>query len=60
MIAFTYGFILAHLTRNYALLLIGSIGYTVATTETYKTFFFPNKNRGKFMGREPQHPGCCT
>lgn len=55
LIAFTYGLCLALLTRNYVLLLIGSIGYTVATTETYKTFFFPNKNRGKFMEREPEH-----
>ena len=56
LIAFAYGLLLAFFTRNYALLLIGSIGYTVATTETYKTFFFPNKNRGKFMGKEPRHP----
>ncbi|MDT8436190.1 MAG: hypothetical protein RRA92_05475 [Gemmatimonadota bacterium] len=56
LIAFAYGFLLAHFTRNYALLLLGSIGLTVATTETYKTFFFPNKNRGKFMGREPGYP----
>lgn len=56
LIALTYGFLLALLTRNYALLLIGSIGYTVATTETHKTFFFPNRNRGKFMGKEPKYP----
>lgn len=29
----------------------GAIGYTVATTETYKTFFFPSKPRGKFAGK---------
>jgi len=55
LIAFTYGLLLGLLTRDYVLLLLGSIGYTVATTETYKTFFFPNKNRGKFMEREPEH-----
>jgi len=55
LIAFAYGLCLGLLTRNYVLLLLGAIGYTVATTETYKTFFFPNKNRGKFMEREPQH-----
>jgi len=55
LIALTYGLCLGLLTRNYVLLLLGSIGYTVATTETYKTFFFPNKNRGKFMEKEPQH-----
>lgn len=56
LIAFGYGLLLAQFTRQYPLLLLGSIGYTVATTETYKTFFFPNKNRGKFMGKEPRYP----
>ena len=27
------------------------LGYTIATIETYKTFFFPNKPRGKFAGK---------
>jgi hypothetical protein len=26
-------------------------GFTVATLETYKTFFFPSKPRGKFAGK---------
>jgi hypothetical protein len=28
----------------------------VATTETYKTFFFPSKPRGKFAGMPVHHP----
>ena len=27
-----------------------ALGYTIGTIETYKTFFFPNKPRGKFSG----------
>jgi hypothetical protein len=30
---------------------LAGIGFTVATIETYKTFFFPNKPRGKFAGK---------
>jgi hypothetical protein len=34
----------------------GAIGYSVATTETYKTFFFPSKPRGKFAGKPVLFP----
>lgn len=34
----------------------GAIGYTVATTETYKTFFFPSKPRGKFANKPVLFP----
>lgn len=51
-----YGLALSFLTPSYPLVFMGSIGYTVATIETYKTFFFPNKKRGKFQGKTPTHP----
>ena len=51
-----YGLALSLLTPSYVLVFMGSIGYTVATIETYKTFFFPNKKRGKFQGKTPTHP----
>ncbi len=51
--AFGYGALLSMLTPRYPFLFLGAIGYTVATIETYKTFFFPNKKRGKFQGKEP-------
>ena len=51
-----YGFFMASLTTSYVLIFLGAIGYTVATLETYKTFFFPNEDRGKFMGKVPKHP----
>ena len=40
-IAFLYGIFIASLTVNYVFIFLGAIGYTVATIETYKTFFFP-------------------
>jgi hypothetical protein len=56
VIAFLYGLFLASLTTSYPLVFLGSIGYTVATIETYKTFFFPHEDRGKFMGKVPRYP----
>ncbi len=55
-IAFLYGILIASLTTSYIVLFIGSIGFTVATIETYKTFFFPHRPRGKFMGKTPLFP----
>jgi hypothetical protein len=33
-----------------------SIGFTIATIETYKTFFFPSRPRGKFQGKPIVYP----
>jgi hypothetical protein len=33
-----------------------SLGFTIATLETYKTFFFPSKPRGKFAGKPILYP----
>jgi hypothetical protein len=44
------------LTDSLLAITLAATGYTVATTETYKTFFFPGKPRGKFAGRPVQHP----
>lgn len=57
LIAFLWGLLMAGLTGSYVAVFLGSIGYTVATTETYKTFFFPHEDRGKFQGKEPGYPG---
>ena len=35
---------------------LGALGYTIGTTETYKTFFFPSKPRGKFSGKKVLFP----
>ena len=46
-----YAFILSRFTDSYFLIPLGALGYTIATLETYKTFFFPSKPRGKFAGK---------
>ena len=51
-----YGFLVSHFTTSYVLIALAAIGYTVATLETYKTFFFPSKPRGKFAGKPITHP----
>ena len=35
---------------------VAALGLTIATIETYKTFFFPSKPRGKFAGKPITHP----
>lgn len=47
---------LACLTDNLLAITLAATGYTVAATETYKTFFFPAKPRGKFAGRPILYP----
>lgn len=47
---------LSGLTSSLLLITLAAAGYTVATTETYKTFFFPSKPRGKFAGMPVRHP----
>jgi len=56
LIALTYALLLACFTTNYIFIAMGALGYTVGTIETYKTFFFPNKPRGKFAGKLIQFP----
>ena len=43
-------------TTSYVLIALAATGYTIATLETYKTFFFPSKPRGKFAGKPITHP----
>ncbi len=51
-----YALLLSFFTENYLFIAVGALGYTVATIETYKTFFFPSKPRGKFAGKEIKFP----
>lgn len=55
-LATLYAVGLFYLTHSLVAITLAATGYTVATTETYKTFFFPSKPRGKFAGRPVQHP----
>ncbi|RMF56064.1 MAG: hypothetical protein D6748_14295 [Calditrichaeota bacterium] len=56
VMALLYALMLAHFTTNYLFISMGGLGYTIGTIETYKTFFFPSKPRGKFAGKEIKFP----
>lgn len=47
----SYTLLLSRFTDDYVLMALGGLGYTVASIETYKTFFFPSRPRGKFAGK---------
>lgn len=51
LMAAGYAWILSHVTGNVAAVVIAAEGFVIATTETYKTFFFPSKPRGKFANK---------
>ncbi|MBC7889361.1 MAG: hypothetical protein H7Z13_15900 [Ferruginibacter sp.] len=55
-VAYFWGWVAANLTDNFLAIGMCSIGFTIATIETYKTFFFPNKPRGKFQGKPILYP----
>jgi hypothetical protein len=55
-VAAAWAAVLAHFTLSWTVLAIAAEGFTVASIETYKTFFFPNKPRGKFAGKPITHP----
>jgi hypothetical protein len=46
-----FAVLLARLTDSYLEIAVASIGFERATAETYKTFFFPSRPRGKFAGK---------
>jgi hypothetical protein len=60
VVAGLYGVLLAPFTSSYLLLMCASLGFTIATLETYKTFFFPSKPRGKFAGKPTLYPDMLT
>ena len=57
VVAAMYGLLVSNFTSSYPLIALCAIGFTVATLETYKTFFFPSKPRGKFAGKPILYPG---
>jgi hypothetical protein len=52
----TYALILSAFTDRHLYIAAASIGFERATAETWKTFFFPSKPRGKFSGMPITHP----
>ena len=55
-VALMYAILIAHMTDNLLIIAAAAEGFTVATLETYKTFFHPNKPRGKWTGKPIAHP----
>ena len=55
-VAYFYAFVASLLTDNLMLIAMCSIGFTIATIETYKTFFFLDRPRGKFAGKPVLFP----
>jgi len=51
-----WGALLANLSTSVLVVMMGGLGFTIATLETYKTFFFPSKPRGKFAGKPVLFP----
>jgi hypothetical protein len=51
-----YVLVLSRLTSSYLEAAVAAIGFERATVETYKTFCFPRKPRGKFAGKPIHHP----
>src|SRR5207244_12873624 len=48
--------VVAQVTPSWTVIAIAAEGFTVASIETYKTFFFPNRPRGKFAGKPIRYP----
>lgn len=51
-----YALVLSAFTRDLVVIALAAEGFTVATLETWKTFFFPSKPRGKFAGKPVLFP----
>jgi len=57
-LAASYTLLLSRWTDSYLIAAMGGLGFTVASIETYKTFFFPHRPRGKFANKPilfPEH-----
>lgn len=59
-VAYFFAFVVSLMTNNLVLITMGSIGLTIATIETYKTFFFLDRPRGKFQEMPITHPEMLT
>jgi len=51
-----FALLLSQVTDSYLQIAVAAIGYERAAAETYKTFFFPSKPRGKFAGKPVLFP----
>jgi hypothetical protein len=60
LISLFWAVVVAFFTENWLYIGVAGAGYSVATIETYKTFFFPSKPRGKFSGKPIVYPEILT
>jgi hypothetical protein len=51
-----FALLFSQVTDSYLQIAVAAIGYERAAAETYKTFFFPSKPRGKFAGKPVLFP----
>lgn len=56
LLAGTYALLVSRLTTDLVLITLAAEGFVIMTTETYKTFFFPSKPRGKFADKPVLFP----
>ena len=59
-IAAAFSVLLSAFTDVLLLAALAGLGFSIATLETYKTFFFPSKPRGKFAGKAIRYPEMLT
>jgi len=55
-VAASWAFVVSLFTSSWPVIAIAAEGLTVASIETYKTFCFPDKPRGKFAGKSILYP----
>jgi len=55
-VAYFFAVVASLFTNHLVLITMCSIGFTIMSIETYKTFFFLDRPRGKFQGMPVTHP----
>jgi hypothetical protein len=56
LLAAGWALLLAQLTSDLVVVTLAATGFTIALTESYKTFVFPSRPRGKFAGKPVRFP----
>jgi hypothetical protein len=56
LLAGGWALLLSPLGSDLVVVTLAATGYTIAATESYKTFLFPGRPRGKFAGKPVQFP----
>ena len=59
-VTMAWALLIACFTDVPILIVLSALGYERASIETYKTFFFPSRPRGKFAGKPILHPEMLT